>query len=62
MLQQRERTFDDKKFVLHDVYDTKKEAEAAASSLKQRGYYYRIVGSAEGVEVWVSRYPKFYYM
>lgn len=62
MLTERERTFDGKQFVLHGTYDTKKEAQAAAESLKQRGYYYRVTRGSEGVEVWVSRYPTFYYM
>ena len=61
MLKNRERTFNGKQFVLHDTYDTKQEARVAAQSLKERVYYYRILGGSDGVKVWVSRYPMFYY-
>ena len=62
MLQQRrKRIFDDKEFVLHGVYGSKKQAKKAGERLKEKGYFYRVTGSSKDVEVWVSKYPRFYY-
>ncbi|MFW6122073.1 MAG: hypothetical protein ACOC80_14415 [Petrotogales bacterium] len=48
-------------FYFYSKHRTKKAANVQASRLRNQGYYARVFGSRSGIEVWVSKNPRWFY-
>jgi hypothetical protein len=48
-------------FLLYRISRKKVTANSVANSLRNKGYYVRILESPKGHEVWVSKNPRWFY-
>ena len=57
----KERRIEGISFVLYRTSRKKTTANSVAKTLRNKGYYARIVKTLGGYEVWVSKNPRWFY-
>ena len=53
--------FNEIPFLLYKTVKTKKEAESIAERIRKEGYYVRKIKNPDGIEIWVSKNPRWFY-
>jgi histidinol-phosphate/aromatic aminotransferase/cobyric acid decarboxylase-like protein len=57
----RERLINGIPFILFRVSRKKTTANSVAKTLRNKGYYVRIIKTSRGYEIWVSKNPRWFY-
>jgi hypothetical protein len=57
----KERIINGIPFVLHRTSRKKSTANSVAQNFRNKGYYVRVIKTAKGYEIWVSRNPRWFY-
>jgi len=57
----KQRMMDGIPFILFKEYVNKITAKSAAKTLRDRGYYVRVIRTSRNYEIWVSKNPRWFY-